>query len=149
MQARGLKVSTACAVGLVALSSFWYVVEPSAVTFMDDGPYGSVPYHQETGGLRLHSRVNLKRFGRVAYVLESRLSEKEDSSIFVLSDRTGSAVWTRVPVKPDGALGPVEFGQSYIAWYGGWQVAIKPALQERGYLYLGPLGGFRFFNHSW
>ena len=54
-----------------------------------------------------------------------------------------------LPVKPDGELGAVELRNGFRTWYGGWRIAIKPANQEGGNLYLTPFGGFRFFNHSW
>jgi hypothetical protein len=146
---RSLKIAAACAAVLLTISLLWYAAEPWTLTFIDDGPYGSQPYYGEVAGLRLHSQVELKRFGSVQYVLESRLSEKGNSSVLVLYSGGSGAIWRRLPVKPDGELGPLEFGRSGVTWYGGWRVAIKPAFQEGGYLYLGPLGGFRFFNHSW
>ena len=57
---------------------------------------------------------------------------------------------SRRPAHPDG-LGRVHLTEKYsrLAWYGGWVVSISPEFQESGDLYLGPLGGFRHFFHSW
>lgn len=132
-----------------ALALAWYAVEPWAVTFVDDGPYYSRPFDSPVGDLHLESRVDLRRFGRVVYTLESRTLAGRDEIVLVLRDASGSVRWARLPVKPDGELGSLEIRRARLTWYGGWRVRIVPANQEPGDLYLGALGGFRFFNHSW
>ena len=127
-----------------------YTYEPGIFNF-DDGPYFSREFKDETHTLPLQSRVTLSRFGKVAYVLESRQLKNEETSVLILKHPDGTVSWKRLPVKPDGRLGPITLDKKYthLTWYGGWKVAIRPAFQESGYLYLGPLGGFRFFYHSW
>ncbi len=135
---------------LAFLLILWYSVEPWVVTFMDDGPYYSTDFTGKVDELPLYSRVELHRFGQIAYVLESRLIDHEKPSVLLLRERkNGSLVWSRLPVKPDGELGPLTLVKGYRTWYGGWKITINPAFQEGGYLYLGPFGGVRFFNHSW
>lgn len=135
------------AAGILAV--LWYLIEPWAVTFVDDGPYYSREFSGPITELPVHSQVELRRFGRLAYFLESRLISSEDESVLVLRDADGSVKWVRLPLKPDGELGPLELRRANMTWYGGWRIGIKPENQEGGNLYLGSLGGFRFFNHSW
>ena len=110
-----------------------------------------VEFKGEIAQLPLQSRVELLRLGNVAYVLELRILNKEEGSVLVLKRPDGAIHWKRQPVKPGGPLGDIELRKKYtnLTWYGGWKVSIKPAFQESGYLHLGPLGGFRFFYHSW
>jgi hypothetical protein len=136
---------------VIAFAIVAYMAEPHLFN-MDDGPYYSRPFDGETTELLLYSRVELARFGQRVYVLESRLLGATGSdSVLVLRRASGSVVWQRVPTKPDGRLGPVALvpEATHMAWHGGWDVGIKPELQESGYLYLGPGGGFRFFYQSW
>ena len=133
----------------VVLACGWYMVEPWAVTFIDDGPYFSSDFSQPIDGFPVHSQVELRRFGRLVYTLESRLLAAREESVLVLRNTGGTALWTQLPVKSDGELGPLELRRAYLTWYGGWRVRIVPAFQESGDLYLGFFGGFRFFNHSW
>lgn len=136
--------------GIAGLLCFlWYLVEPWFVTFVDDGPYYSTDFATPTDRLPIYSRIELRRFGRVAYILESRLIDEDRPSVLLLRDVDGSVVWSRIPEKPDGSLGPISLGKHYLTWYAGWKVAIKPSFQEGGYLYLSAFAGFRFFNHSW
>jgi hypothetical protein len=135
---------------LAFLFILWYSVEPWTVTFIDDGPYYSTDYKGAVDELPLYSRLELNRLGRGAYVLESRLIDNEKPSVLLLREKkNNSLIWSQLPVKPDGELGPLTLVKGYRTWYGGWKIAINPTFQESGYLYLGPLGGFRFFNHSW
>jgi hypothetical protein len=131
------------------LSTLWYLAEPWAVTFIDDGPYYSSKYPAPVARLPLHSQIELKRLGRPVFTLETRLTTDEKPNVFVLKDSQGAVVWAQRPVKPEGALGPIKLLNQQLTWYGGWKVRISPSLQEGGYLYLGTFGGFRFFNHSW
>ncbi len=112
----------------------YYLVEPWAVTFVDDGPYYSKEYKGESDPLSLYSEIRLTRFGRTVCVLESRLTEKKDSSMLIFEKKFGKrrVVWKRVPLKPDGPLGPIKLTRQSLAWYGGWEVGIKPAQQEGG-----------------
>lgn len=129
---------------------FAYIFEPRMFNF-DDGPYYSREFEAEIDNLPLQSSVELSRFGYIMYILESRLLKNEERTVLLLKQPDGTVVWKKVPVKPDGRLGPIALEKNYthLTWYGGWKVAIKPAFQESGHLYLGPLGGFRFFYHSW
>ena len=133
--------------GASALS--WYLVEPYAVTFIDDGPYYSSEFSGPVSQLPVNSKIELRRFGQLAYLLESRELAMGNESVLVLKDSKGSVLWARKPVKPDGELGSLELRGAHMTWNGGWRIRIKPENQEGGYLYLGSLGGFRFFNHSW
>lgn len=146
-----MKTKTALCVLAVAggMAFGWYTVEPWAVTFVDDGPYYSSEFPDSVADLPIRSRVQLRRLGTLAYTLESRLLPTGQASVLVLRDAANSILWARLPVKPDGELGAVELCRASITWYGGWRVRIVPAFQELGDLYLGSLGGFRFFNHSW
>lgn len=132
-----------------ALALAWYIVEPYAVTFIDDGPYYSSEYLEPFSELPISSRIELRRFGRLAYLLESRDLIMGNESVLVLRDSKGPVQWARRPIKPDGELGPLELRGASMTWNGGWRIRIKPKSQEGGYLYLSSLGGFRFFNHSW
>ncbi len=127
----------------------WYRLEPWSVTFVDDGPYYSSAYPGQTEDLALQSQVELRRPGWLVYRLESRRLPGRDASVLVLRDASGAVQWVREPVKPDGELGSVELRRSHLWWDGGWRIRIVPSNQEPGDLYIGPLGGFRFFNHSW
>jgi hypothetical protein len=125
-----------------------YKLEPHLFN-MDDGPYGATEFAGETDHLPLLSRVELRRFGWLAWTLESRrLGEAEGPSVLVLKSPDGAVRWRRQPLKPDGpvALDP---HRTAMTWNGGWRVGVKPAAQESGELYLNPLGEFRFFYHSW
>lgn len=144
-----LDASSMLAVAAVSLAVVWYLVEPWAITFVDDGPYYSREYSKPVTELPIHSQLQLRRFGLSAYSLESRLIASTDESVLVLRDKEGSILWARKPLKPDGELGPLELRRANMTWYGGWRVGIKPGNQEGGNLYLGSFGGFRFFNHSW
>ncbi len=132
-----------------ALAVAWYIVEPYAVTFIDDGPYYSNEFSESVAELPINSQVELRRFGLLTYLLESRDFPTGDGSVLVLRDSGGSVQWARLPIKPDGDLGPLELRGASMTWYGGWRIRIKPKSQEGGYLYLSSRGGFRFFNHSW
>jgi hypothetical protein len=134
---------------VAAMAVSWYGVEPWAVTFVDDGPYYSGDFSGQIAELPVHSQVELRRFGQLVYLLEARLLSTVDESVLVLRDSNGSVRWARIPMKPDGELGPLELRGANVTWYGGWRIAISPKYQEGGHLYLGSFGGFRFFNHSW
>ncbi len=134
---------------VAVLALTYYVIEPWAVTFVDDGPYFSTEYSQPIDDLPVASHLELRRFGRLVYIIESRTLPGGLESVLVLRDSRGLLKWARLPVKPDGELGAVELRNGFRTWYGGWRIAIKPANQEGGNLYLTPFGGFRFFNHSW
>lgn len=136
-------------VSALALIGVWYLFEPWFVTFIDDGPYYATSYTGPVDSLPLYSELELRRFGRSLYRLETRLLATEDESVVVLRRRDRSIVWARRPLKPDGPLGPLELRRHHWTWYGGWRIGISPANQESGNLYLGTLGRFRFFNHSW
>jgi hypothetical protein len=132
----------------------WLLYEYEARIFnFDDGPYSASEFIGEIDKLPIQSRLELKRFGELVYVLESCLFEQAEGegSVLVLRRPDGTIVWKKVPLKPDGLLGAIALGEEYthLTWHGGWKVAIKPAFQESGYLYLGPFGDFRFFYHSW
>ncbi len=144
-----LKAPSILAMVAGVLAFVWYTVEPWAVTFLDDGPYYSSGFSGPITELPVQSKVELRRIGQLIYTLESRFLSADDGSVLVLRDAAGSVRWTRVPMKPDGKLGPLQVRQATVTWYGGWRIAIQPAFQEGGYLYLGVFGGFRFFNHSW
>ncbi len=144
-----LKILSIFAVVVGALAVFWYIVEPYAVTFIDDGPYYSSEFSGPVAELPVYSQIELRRFGQFAYLLESRELPTEDESVLVLRDTGGLVLWARIPIKPDGKLGPLELRGANMTWYGGWCIRIKPKSQEGGYLYLGSFGGFLFFNHSW
>lgn len=132
-----------------ALVVAWYIVEPHAVTFIDDGPYYSSEFSEPIAALPIYSQIELRRFGQLVYLIESRMLSPGNETVLVLRDPAGSVQWARRPIKPDGELGPVELRGASMTWYGGWCIRIKPGFQEGGYLYLGNFGGFRFFNHSW
>ena len=134
---------------IAVLAVSYYAIEPWAVTFVDDGPYFSDEFTGSVDDLPVHSEVQLQRFGRLAYTIESRTLAEGSESVLVLRDPEGRVIWARLPVKPDDELGTIEVRRAYRTWYGGWRIAIKPANQESGNLYLTPLGGFRFLNHSW
>lgn len=127
-----------------------YRFEPRVFKF-DDGPYYSKEFEGQIEQLPLQSSVELKRIGNVTYVIESRLLNNEQDSVLVLKRSDGTIAWKKILLKPDGPLGTIALGRkrTHLTWYGGWKVAIKPARQEGGYLYIGPFGGFRFFYHSW
>ena len=146
MQFKVLAIFVAVA---LALAVMWYLAEPYTATFMDDGPYYSSDFSDPTTELPVYSRIELRRFGHLVYMLESRLHSELDQSVLVLTDPKGSIQWSRIPIKPDGELGPIKFHRANVTWYGGWRIIISPRLQESGVLYLDILGGFRFFNHSW
>lgn len=131
------------------LAAVGYIVEPYALTFIDDGPYYSGEFSGPVSELPVNSQIELRRFGQLAYLLESRALPVGDKSVLVLRGAGGAVKWARIPMKPDGDLGQLEFRGANITWYGGWCIRIKPESQEGGYLYLGSFGGFRFFNHSW
>ena len=131
------------------LAIVYYTVEPWAVTFLDDGPYFSTEFSGSIAEIPMQSQVELRRLGHLIYSLESRLLAAGDESVLVLRDSEGVVAWARLPMKPDGELGPLELRGAILTWYGGWQVAINPKYQESGHLYLSPFGGFRFYNHSW
>ena len=133
----------------VVVGTAWYLVEPWAVTFIDDGPYFSADYPGPIADLTVYSEIELRRFGRAVYRLESRLLDKKRETVLVLRSADGSTKWARLPIKPYGELGPIEFRRQRLTWYGGWRIGIKPANQEGGYLYLGTFGRYRFLNHSW
>ena len=134
---------------LVLLAVGWYQLEPWAVTFIDDGPYYSREYSRPVESLPLQSSVELRRFGVIAYTLESRSLVDRNESVLVLRNAAGAIKWTRIPLKPDGELGFLELLRAHVTWYGGWRIRIAPDNQEPGDLYIGALGRFRFFNHSW
>ena len=115
---------------------------------LNDGPFYSEPYEGDVSGLELFSETPLRRFGDTAYRLEVRLGS--DETVFVLRDSEGAVRWQRVP-SHDGPLGRIRLSEQHtrLSWWGGWTVAISPEKQEGGSLYLGPLGGFRYFYLSW
>lgn len=127
----------------------YYVIEPWAVTFVDDGPYFSTEYSGPIDEMPVQSRLELRRLGQLAYTIESRTLLEGRESVLVLKDSNGTVKWTRLPVKPDGELGAIEVRNAYPTWYGGWRISIKSENQEGGNLYLSAFGNFRFFNHSW
>ena len=135
------------AAGFMAVG--YYTIEPWAVTFVDDGPYYSTDFSGSVEEMPVQSRVELRRFGRLVYNLESRSLAAGDESILVLRNSSGSVKWARIPVKPDGELGTLELRRANLTWYGGWRIGISPENQESGHLYISSFGGFRFFNHSW
>jgi len=143
------KALSILAVTAGTLAVVWYMVEPWAVTFVDDGPYYSIEFSEPIAEFPVRSQIELRRFGQSVYSLESRLLPTADESVLVLRDSDGSVRWARLPMKPDGELGAIELRRSNVTWYGGWRIRIKPDNQEGGFLYLGIFGGFRFFNHSW
>jgi len=134
-------------VGVLAV--IYYTIEPWAVTFVDDGPYYSTEFSDPIEEIPIQSRVELRRFGRLVYSLESRLLSERDESVLVLRGPDGAVEWARLPMKPDGELGSLELRGAKVTWYGGWRIAINPKNQEGGHLYLSSFGGFRFYNHSW
>ena len=127
----------------------WYQVEPWALTFVDDGPYYSTLYTESIDDLPVQSKIELQRFGTIAYTLESRVVTDRNESVFVLRTADDHVLWGRRPNKPDGELGYIKVRGASLTWNMGWRVRIAPEHQESGSLYIGPLGGFRFFNHSW
>jgi hypothetical protein len=108
----------------------------------------SAPYEGAVSQWVPYSETPLRRFGEIAYRLEVRV--QEGRNVFVLRDPDGTVLWQRVP-EHDGPLGSIRLSEQHtrLAWWGGWTVAIKPENQEGGSLYLGPLGGFRYFYLSW
>ncbi len=136
-----------CLAGIVAVG--WYCVEPWALTFIDDGPYFSQDFAGPVELLPIYSQVELRRFGRAVFSLESRLVTEGAASVLVLRDTDGSVRWAQTPLKPFGELGAITLLRANLTWYGGWQIAISPKNQEAGYLYLAAFGGYRFLNHSW
>lgn len=131
------------------LALAYYAIEPWAVTFIDDGPYFSTEYLQPIEETPVQSQVDLRRFGRLVYIIESRTLSEGSESVLVLRNSHGVVKWARLPVKPDDELGPVEVRRAHMTWYGGWRISIKPENQEGENLYLSAFGSFRFFNHSW
>jgi hypothetical protein len=134
---------------VVIIASGWYMAEPWALTFIDDGPYFATDYAGPVEALPVYSRIELRRFGRTVFSLESRSVSEGQGSVLVLRDTDDSVRWARTPVKPYGELGPIELRRERATWYGGWRIAISPKNQEGGYLYLSTFGGYRFLNHSW
>ena len=143
------RIRTVFFIVVAALSVGWYLAEPWAVTFVDDGPYYSEDFLSPIDKLPVHSSVQLRRFGALAFTLQSRLLPGKEQSVLVLWDSSGHQLWAKLPVKPDGELGSLRLRDPRLTWNGGWRVRIIPSNQEAGNLYLGPFGGFRFFNHSW
>ncbi len=144
---RKLPLAAVCFVAIVP--SAWYCVEPWALTFIDDGPYFSTDFVDPVEVLPVYSQIELRRFGRAAFSLESRLLAEGQESTLVLRDTGGSVRWAQTPVKPFGELGPITLLRASLTWYGGWRIAISPKNQESGYLYLSAFGSYRFLNHSW
>lgn len=134
-------------VGVLAV--VYYTIEPWAVTFVDDGPYYSTEFSGPIEEIPIQSRVELRRFGRLVYSLESRLLSERDESVLVLRGWDGAVEWARLPMKPDGELGSLELRGANVTWYGGWRIAINPKNQEGGHLYISSFGSFRFYNHGW
>ena len=93
---------------VVVLAIIYYTIEPWAVTFLDDGPYYSTEFSGPIAETPIQSQVELRRFGQLVYFLESRMLSANDESVLVLRNMEGSVEWTRLPVKPDGELGPIE-----------------------------------------
>ncbi len=137
---------------VVVMYALYYFVEPRLFN-MDDGPYYSKTYTGPIDTLTASSSVELKRNGRIKYILESLLDQDKEGSVLILKRTDGEILWQKRPIKTDGSLGPVEVNQKYtrarLFGYGGWNVSIHPKHQESGTLYLGPLGNFRYFYHSW
>ena len=115
---------------------------------LNDGPFYSEPYEGDLAAMELYSETPLQRLGETVYRLEVRVGH--DKNVFVLRDPDGTLRWQRVP-DHDGPLGKIRLREQYtrLSWWGGWTVAIDPEKQEGGSLYLGPLGGFRYFYLSW
>ena len=138
------------ALALALLVLLWgaaYLVWPR-VSF-DDGPFGAGLYSGDVGALAVHSAVDLAVAGLTVFRLETRTTpEPTPRTVFVLSTPGGRRLWQRAA---DPAFGRIALSQSHTgwAWWGGFRVGIKPEHQESGHLYLGPLGGFRYFFHSW
>lgn len=144
---RKLPLVAVCLVVIVA--SGWYWAEPWALTFIDDGPYFAQDLAGPLESLPVYSQVELRRFGRAVFSLESRLASDGQESVLVLRNTDGSVRWAQTPVKPYGELGPIALRRAGLTWYGGWRIAISPKNQEAGYLYLSAFGSYRFLNHSW
>ena len=66
-----LKTLSIFAVVAGALAVVWYIVEPYAATFIDDGPYYSSEFSEPVAELPINSQIELRRFGQLAYLLES------------------------------------------------------------------------------
>lgn len=144
------KTAAVLTLAIAVLAMGYYAAEPWLVTFVDDGPYYSDEYVGPIAELSVESSVELKRFGRLIYILESRRLTGIEGSVLVLRDSEGDVKWARVPNKHDGGeLGTVKLVFSRMTWYLGWRVTIQPSNTEGGGLYLSVLGDFRFFNHSW
>ena len=141
--------ATILATLVLVLLAAYYQAEPWLVTFVDDGPYYARPFDGDAAGLQRDSFVDLRRFGKAVFRLESWSAGDAVSSVLVLKWPDGQVRWAVVPVKPDGELGSIDLQSARLTWTAGWRVSIKPANQEAGALYLTPFGGFRFFNHSW
>jgi hypothetical protein len=137
--------------GILIILALIYKFEPHLFN-MDDGPYYSKAFEGKIDQLPFHSSGELQRFGKTSYIIESYLLvEKQKKCVLVLRRPNGIIIWKKIPIKHDGALGPLKISQKYThsTWHGGWGISIKPEFQESGKLYLSPLGGFRFFYHSW
>ena len=79
-----LSLVTVCFLAIVA--SGWYMAEPWALTFIDDGPYFSTDFVGPVKALPVYSQVELRRFGHTVFSLESRLvSEGQKSGYLYLS----------------------------------------------------------------
>lgn len=132
-----------------ALALHHYLFWP--VFTVDDGPFYAERFDGSVAALPLHSRIRLRRFGTAPLFLEVRTAPGSPATnVFVLRDDADRVVWARRPLCQEG-LGPIRLDERHtrVAWWGGWEVAIRPARQEAGRLYLGPLGGYRYFYHSW
>ncbi len=139
---RLLEAAVTIAVLLTNAYLFWPIFT------LNDGPFYSETYEGDVSQWELYGETPLRRFGDTAYRLEVRV--RDDENVFVLRAPDGKVRWQRVP-SHDGPLGRIRLSEQYtrLAWWGGWTVSIKPENQEGGSLYLGPLGGFRYFLLSW
>lgn len=107
------------------------------------------PFEADIRELQTLSSANLTVFGMTAFVLETRITEDYvPKTVFVMRHRNGVVSWARAT--------STEFGRIHLLagserWFlpGGWVVGIKPEGTETGELYISPIGGFRFFFHSW
>ena len=115
---------------------------------LNDGPFYSRPFEGDVSHLTAFSETPLRRFGGTPFRLEVWVSG--DDNVFVLRDAAGTIHWQRMP-EHNGPLGRIKISEqsTRLAWWGGWTVGIAPEKQEGGSLYLGPLGGFRYFYLSW
>ncbi|MFZ5559043.1 MAG: hypothetical protein ACOZDY_20390 [Pseudomonadota bacterium] len=135
---------------IAALLGAWfaaYAFTPR-ITFAN-GPFYADEFAGDPGQLVPGSRAPLVLFGRTLFVLEARHTpDRRARTVFVLTSPDGELAWARTPIMD---FGRIELVPESARWHvlGGWIVRIKPAHHEPGKLYLSPLGGLRYFFHSW